>query len=174
MHLKRWITGLSALPFLIYIIIKGGLIFTLFIGLVALIGLWEYFRATLSRDDSPSAMTMKILAYLYVIPFMWSAHHLSAAYILNSVAGCFWLTGLASILLFKQDPQVFEFDSYEDILELFDKLGYTEAAWDEGLREVNRVYLQSMPSRWRKTHSSAVEIKMKKELLVLRLLLLEV
>ena len=25
MHLKRWITGLSALPFLIYIIIKGGM-----------------------------------------------------------------------------------------------------------------------------------------------------
>ena len=108
MHLKRWITGLSALPFLIYIIYKGGLIFTLFIGLVTLIGLWEYFRVTLSRDDSPSALIMKILAYLYVIPFMWSAHHLSAAYILNSLAGCFWLTGVVSVLLFKQDQQIFE------------------------------------------------------------------
>jgi len=108
MHLKRWITGLSALPFLIYIILKGGLIFTLFIGLVALIGLWEYFRVTLSRDDSPSALVLKILAYMYAALIMWSAHHLSAAYILNSVACCFWLTGLATILLFKQDQQVFE------------------------------------------------------------------
>ena len=108
MHLKRWITGLSALPFLIYIIIKGGLIFTLFIGLVALIGLWEYFRVTLSRDDSPTALTMKVLAYLYAAMIMWSAHQLSSAFILNSVAGCFWVTGLASILLFKQDQQVFE------------------------------------------------------------------
>ena len=108
MHLKRWITGLCALPFLIYIIIKGGLIFTLFIGLVALIGLWEYFRVTLSRDDSPSALTMKILAYLYAGLIMWSAHKLSAAYILNSVAFSFWLTGLASILLFRQDQQIFE------------------------------------------------------------------
>ena len=108
MHLKRWITGLSALPFLIYIIYKGGLIFTLFIGLVALIGLWEYFRVTLTRDESLSALTMKILAYLYVVPIMWSAHHLSGAYILNSVAGCFWLTGVASVLLFKQDQQIFE------------------------------------------------------------------
>ena len=108
MHLKRWITGLSALPFLIYIIIKGGLIFTLFIGLVALIGLWEYFRATLSRDDSPSVLPMKILAYLYACLIMGAAHHLSAAYILNSVVCSFWLTGLASILLFKHDHQVFE------------------------------------------------------------------
>ena len=108
MHLKRWITGLSAVPFLIYIIIKGGLIFTLFIGLVALIGLWEYFRVTLSRDDSTGAMIMKILAYLYAGLIMWSAHHLSAANILNSVAACFWLTALAAVLLFKQDQQIFE------------------------------------------------------------------
>jgi hypothetical protein len=54
----------------------------------ALIGLWEYFRVTLSRNDSLSALIMKILAYLYVIPFMWSAHHLSTAHLLNSVAGC--------------------------------------------------------------------------------------
>jgi uncharacterized FlgJ-related protein len=63
-----------------------------------------------------------------------------------------------------EEPEVFEFESYKEIVELFDKLGYTEAAWDEGLREVNRVYLQTMPSRWRNKHSSAVEIKMKKEL----------
>jgi uncharacterized FlgJ-related protein len=62
------------------------------------------------------------------------------------------------------EPQRFEFDSYQDVVVLFDELGYTEAAWDEGLREVNRVYLQSMPSRWRNKYSSAVEIKMKKEL----------
>ena len=108
MHLKRWITGLSALPFLIYVIIKGGWFFTLFIGLVALVGLWEYFRVTLRRDVSPSALAMKILAYLYAALIMWSAHHLSAAFILNSVVFCFWLTGLASILLFKQDQRIFE------------------------------------------------------------------
>ena len=108
MHLKRWITGLCALPFLIYVIIRGGWVFTLFIGLVALIGLWEYFRVTLNRDDSPSALTMKILAYLYAALIMWSAHHLSTAFILNSVVFCFWLTGIASILLFRRDEQVFE------------------------------------------------------------------
>ena len=108
MHLKRWITGLSALPFLSYIIVKGGLIFTLFIGLVALIGLWEYFRATLNKSDNPSTLIMKILAYLYAGLIVWSAHHLSAAYILNSVAASFWLTCLAAVLLFRMDPKIFE------------------------------------------------------------------
>ena len=77
---------------------------------------------------------------------------------------CLFLGLLHTPPVRSEDPQVFEFDSYKDIVELFDQLGYTEAAWDEGLREVNRVYLQNMPSRWRQKHSSEVEIKMKKEL----------
>jgi uncharacterized FlgJ-related protein len=62
------------------------------------------------------------------------------------------------------EPQIFEFESYKEILQLFEDLGYTEAAWDEGLRDVNRVYLQNMPSRWRSKHSKEVQVKMKKEL----------
>jgi len=108
MHLKRWITGLVALPFLIYIIVKGGMVFTLFIGLVALVALWEFFRVTLNGADNLSLVPMKILAYLYAVLILWSAHHLSPAFILNSVVFCFWLTGFVSILLFKNDPLVFE------------------------------------------------------------------
>ncbi len=44
--------------------------------------------------------------------------------------------------------EVFEFESYKDLMAYFEGLGYTEAAWDTGLREVNRVYLSNMPSRW--------------------------
>ena len=63
-----------------------------------------------------------------------------------------------------QEPQIFEFESYKEIMQLFEELGYTEAAWDAGLREVNRVYLQNMPSRWRGKYSKEVEVKMKKEI----------
>jgi len=79
---------------------------------------------------------------------------------LLAVMACSLLVGP----VFSAEPEVFEFESYTDIVELFDKLGYTEAAWDTGLRDVNRVYLQSMPTRWRQKHSSEVEIKLKKEL----------
>jgi Bax protein len=85
--------------------------------------------------------------------------------LLRAVTACCLLVGLAPVgSALPEESQVFEFDSYKDIVELFDQLGYTEAAWNEGLREVNRVYLQNMPSRWRQKHSSEVEIKMKKEL----------
>jgi Bax protein len=60
--------------------------------------------------------------------------------------------------------EVFEFESYQQLLTLFDKLGYTEAAWDSGLRDVSRVYLSHMPSRWRGKHSKEVQVHLKKEL----------
>jgi len=108
MFLKRWITGLVALPFLIYLIVKGGAAFSVFIGVVALIALWEYFRVTFNQDDRPSVMYMKITGYLYVALIMWFAHFLSSQFILNSLVCCFGLTAFTSLLLFRSDPFVFE------------------------------------------------------------------
>ena len=47
MHLKRWLTGLIALPILIFLIYKGGIYFSLLIGGAAFISLWEYYRIVL-------------------------------------------------------------------------------------------------------------------------------
>jgi phosphatidate cytidylyltransferase len=44
MHLKRWITGIIALPFLIFFIARGGAYFVVLIGVVCLLSMWEYFR----------------------------------------------------------------------------------------------------------------------------------
>jgi phosphatidate cytidylyltransferase len=43
-HLKRWITGLSALPILIVCVVAGGTVFSVLVGLAGLVCLWEYFR----------------------------------------------------------------------------------------------------------------------------------
>ena len=43
-HLKRWITGLSALPVLIVCVAVGGALFSVLVGLAGLVCLWEYFR----------------------------------------------------------------------------------------------------------------------------------
>ena len=59
--------------------------------------------------------------------------------------------------------EVFEFESYKDLIPLFEKLGYTEANWDKGLRDVNRVYVSNMPSRWRGKYSKEAEVRVKKE-----------
>jgi uncharacterized FlgJ-related protein len=74
---------------------------------------------------------------------------------------------LFSLLLFTNiavADEVFEFESYKELLTLFEELGYTEAAWDLGLRDVNRVYLSNMPSRWRGKSSKEVQVRLKKEL----------
>ena len=80
----------------------------------------------------------------------------------------FWKLMLTSCLVIPcemsaQEEKVFEFDSYKDIMQLFDNLGYTEATWDAGERGVYRAYLQNMPSRWRGEYSQEIEVKMKKE-----------
>jgi uncharacterized FlgJ-related protein len=38
---------------------------------------------------------------------------------------------------------------YQDVLALFDRLGYTQQAWQAGIREVPRVYLEDVPDQWR-------------------------
>ena len=51
----------------------------------------------------------------------------------------------------------------KDIVKLFDSLGYTKKAWEAGIKEVPRVYLQSIPERWAK-ESRHLPVKLKKEL----------
>ncbi|MFT5701263.1 MAG: Bax protein [Desulforhopalus sp.] len=60
--------------------------------------------------------------------------------------------------------ETFSFSSYKDIDDLFEKMGYTKAAWDKGIREVPPVFLTNIPNRWRGTNSKEVSTKYKKAL----------
>ncbi len=53
--------------------------------------------------------------------------------------------------------------SPQDIVKLFNELGYTQKAWNAGIREVPRVYLMDIPKRWVK-ESHNMPVKLKKEL----------
>ena len=61
MHLKRWITGLTALPFLIYLIWKGSVPFAVFVAVIALLALGEYFRIAFHRITSYNVCYTKLL-----------------------------------------------------------------------------------------------------------------
>ena len=50
-----------------------------------------------------------------------------------------------------------------DIMKLFDELGYTKKAWQEGIREVPRVFLTNIPKRW-KNESDHIPVAEKKEI----------
>ena len=60
--------------------------------------------------------------------------------------------------------QIFEFSSYTEIEQLFADLNYTEENWARGIKAVPRLYLQSIPERWRATTSREVSVRKKKEL----------
>ncbi len=53
---------------------------------------------------------------------------------------------------------------YKDVFALFDRLGYTQQAWQAGIREVPRVYLEDVPDRWRERSAQGISTADKKRL----------
>ncbi len=53
---------------------------------------------------------------------------------------------------------------YKDVFALFDRLGYTQQAWQQGIREVPKVYLSDIPDRWREQGSKTISTADKKRL----------
>ncbi|MCK9995869.1 MAG: glucosaminidase domain-containing protein, partial [Candidatus Krumholzibacteria bacterium] len=53
--------------------------------------------------------------------------------------------------------------STEDVFEIFDSLGYTAENWAEGVREIPRIYMTRIPSRW-KTESDKITVVRKKQI----------
>ncbi len=44
-----------------------------------------------------------------------------------------------------------ESHNYNDVLQLFDEIGYTAEQWQAGIREVPRIEITSIPQRWQET-----------------------
>jgi Bax protein len=54
--------------------------------------------------------------------------------------------------------------NYKDVLALFDRLGYTQKAWQAGIREIPRVYLEDIPDTWRERSAKELSVADKKRL----------
>ena len=54
--------------------------------------------------------------------------------------------------------------NYKDVLALFDRLGYTTKAWQAGIREIPRVYLEDVPDTWRERSAKELSVADKKRL----------
>lgn len=61
-------------------------------------------------------------------------------------------------------PEIFEYESFKEVAALFEELDYTPEAWAAGIREVARVYIQTIPSRWRSRVSKEVDVQTKKRI----------
>ena len=113
MYVKRWITGLAALPFLVYLIYAGGAPFAVFIGAASTVSLWEYFKIafTDSKRSDPSGPRLgviPVIAMLTAPVIIWTAHKFSADLVLCVLAMNMILCALFSLTRFKTDPRVIE------------------------------------------------------------------
>ncbi len=66
MHLKRWITGLVALPFLILLVAYASIpVFAGVLGLIAVLTLSEYFALVFPPEHSRRLLPLKLLAFVF-------------------------------------------------------------------------------------------------------------
>ena len=77
------------------------------------------------------------------------------------------MTVLLAVLMFAQVTPTDEkvpCRNYKDVLALFDRLGYTQKAWQAGIREIPRVYLADVPDTWRERSAKELSVADKKRL----------
>ncbi|WP_404421363.1 glucosaminidase domain-containing protein [Thalassospira australica] len=73
----------------------------------------------------------------------------------------------ADITLPMPDPDQIkriELNGYEKLEELYESLDYTRQSWQDGKREVPRLFLQTIPERWRSEISDQVTVATKKRI----------
>ncbi len=108
MHLKRWITGLLALPLLIYILYAGGLWLTLLVAAAALAALLEYNRIVYHAWQTALPGPIPVIGLL-TIPALCAVAHVGRPDLLLAILlGNFLLAGILSLFTFGRDARVLE------------------------------------------------------------------
>jgi phosphatidate cytidylyltransferase len=106
-HAKRWLTGLTALPFLVFWLGWGSpLMFALLIALVCLLSLREYFQMTLGRNAGGIYPPLAISGYTAGLSILWAAYADSAAFILMILTINFLLCGVILLPRYKTDAAI--------------------------------------------------------------------
>ncbi len=106
MHLKRWITGLSALPFLIFLVYIGGFPFIILVGFACICSLWEYFRIVFNADSEIMNGAVIWWGYFVGLTVIVAAHIAGSESVLVVLALNLVIVGLISMFLYKSKPSV--------------------------------------------------------------------
>ncbi len=105
MHLKRWITGLVALPIIYLLVSIGGTVFVLLIAAVSLLTLWEYNRVVFGTTVGRAAGLIPLLGLLLAPVIVWMAQRGSLNGVPLILAIDLILAAGLTLPLFKTDPQ---------------------------------------------------------------------
>ncbi|HUV49421.1 MAG TPA: phosphatidate cytidylyltransferase [Anaerolineae bacterium] len=116
MHFKRWITAIAALPLVVLLICKGGaILFAIFICIVCMLALVEYFGITFNKAQSSKLEAKNLSGFSFqVSAYVFGTMIIMAAYInsFNIIFGLIILnlifSGLISLYYFKTNPSVVE------------------------------------------------------------------
>ena len=108
MHFKRWITGLIALPFLIFLVYRGGVFFILLVGFACVCSLWEYYRIVFNAEGEVLSNLIVWWGYFVSIAILGAAHFADLDIVLVFIASNLVFIGLISVFLYKSEPAVLE------------------------------------------------------------------
>lgn len=103
MHLKRWLTGIVAVPIIYLIISTGGFWFVTFIAIVSGLTLWEFFNIVLSSKRSPAGIAIPIIAYVTSTVIIFCAYYINQINISGLIAANLLVTAVLTLPLFKSD-----------------------------------------------------------------------
>lgn len=106
MHLKRWITGLIALPFLIFLVYTGGVPFTILISIAALVALWEYYRLVFNDEARPISNIILLWGYGVNLAFIWSTFLVGPDLSVSIIGLNLLVIAIISLFQFKTDQTV--------------------------------------------------------------------
>ena len=106
MHLKRWITGLSALPFLIFLVYIGGFPFVLLVGFACICSLWEYYRIVFNDQSLDSSGIVVWWGYFVGFGIIVTAHFADSNSLLVILALNLVIVGLMSTFIYKSKPSI--------------------------------------------------------------------
>ncbi|MCP4628005.1 MAG: phosphatidate cytidylyltransferase [bacterium] len=106
MHLKRWITGLVALPFLIFLIYYGGIPFLLLIILACICSLWEYYRIVFNAERQSGSGVILWWGYGVSLLILGLSHFDGMRSVVLVIAFNLVIIGLFSVFIYKSNPQV--------------------------------------------------------------------
>lgn len=107
MHLKRWLTSLVALPLLVLLIFKGGLVlFSIFMAFVMLLAVREYNRIVSGPTDSGHSRMLSGISFLSGVALIGAAHAGRTEVFPLVLSFTLIAFGFLSLQIFRQDPEI--------------------------------------------------------------------
>ncbi len=109
MHLQRVITAIAALPFLIFLVYKGGIWFFGLIVAACFLSLYEYFRIAFpSQINSTTRMTLLGISFGMAGAMIWCAYRATYPMVTILISVNLLICALFSLTRFKSEPQILQ------------------------------------------------------------------